>query len=326
MIRRNKTRIAMILIMTAGLSTTGNRAAGEEPHVQVTVDRNRIHVGDPIRMTISINAPEDTRIIFPCDSMEFDPFVVLDRTHRVLSNSEESISESLELIVSAYQTGDLEIPAVEIGYETDSGQTGTVFTQPEPIRIDSVLTGQEKAPYDIKEPVSVGASWKYKIGVVTGTAVVLASIAILIAWIRRRRKRFRKEIQESEPSLPPDQVALSALAQLERDDLISRGEIRRFYIQLMEIFKRYIGDRFGFSAVERTTGEIRSDSLRLKIQDRDRRDIIDILELADLVKFARFQPPIHRSKEVFAAVRQFVDRTREQSLTETGVRTGGSVP
>jgi hypothetical protein len=314
-----RTRWIHLLVMgILGVLLTADsvRASRIEPAITVKTDKNRIHVGDPIHLSLEVTAGSDMRIVFPGETLEIQPFFVLDRSHEVESEADGLSREKLHLTISAYEVGDLEIPSLTVTVVSADGSKQDLATEPEFIRVETVLTEEDSAPRDVKGPVSVDASWKYKAAVLAVMFLILVLLVALI-WFFRRRRTMSSEKQKSDPPpVPPDVIALKALKQLKAEDLPGKGEIKRFYIELTEIFKSYLGARYGFCAVERTTGEIRIDIQALAMKEFDRHDILEILSVADLVKFAKLVPQSHQHIECFDSVIQFVERTREMVIHE----------
>jgi hypothetical protein len=113
------------------------------------------------------------------------------------------------------------------------------------------------------------------------------------------------------PPLPPHEQAYRALAELEGGELLQRKQYEDFYVQLTEIAKGYLQERFGVLALDRTTEELRA----LLERDEERiapltaKEVMLFLETSDLFKFAGFEPKEEEPLEAVAHVREMVDRT-----------------
>jgi len=68
--------------------------------------------------------------------------------------------------------------------------------------------------------------------------------------------------------------------------------VKEYYTRLTDIIRIYIEERFNVPAMEQTTFEILSDFRENKtlLDDNSYKGLKDILELADLVKFAKLTP------------------------------------
>jgi len=95
---------------------------------------------------------------------------------------------------------------------------------------------------------------------------------------------------------------------LKTKGLLERGLIREYYFQLSEIFRRYLGAKFKFPALDWTTEEIknfltRSSSLNQDVNEK----ICFILEHTDLVKYAKAH--VTREENMTQEVISFVQET-----------------
>jgi hypothetical protein len=96
-----------------------------------------------------------------------------------------------------------------------------------------------------------------------------------------------------------------------REGLLARGEIARFVERLMdEVLRAYLEDRFLVPVTRETTREIAAELLRLSVPGLDLVLLRDILETADLVKFARADVAAESAHEMATKVRALVVATR----------------
>ena len=280
-----------------------------------STDKVRIKIGDPIILTIQARGEKNDRVIFPTENIDLAPFTILSRTRDVLEDKDNEY-ELLKLTISAYETGDLEIPAINVTFESADGESKVVTTEPLFIRVDSVLTEVNSKPRDLKGPTSVEASLKYIIRTI-GILILIIAILVIIIW--QIRKRIRKRVEIIPPPPPPRPaavVALEKLTALMSENLGDVDSLKYVYVKLTDIFKEYIGKRYGFAALERTTGELRKDLKHIQIDRELLHEILDLLELSDLVKFAKFRTTSSIAEDSIQRVIAFVEKTRDdQSQT-----------
>ena len=88
-----------------------------------------------------------------------------------------------------------------------------------------------------------------------------------------------------------------------------QGNEKEYYTQLTDVLREYMYRRFGFNAAEMTTSEI-VDEL-LKIKDKESiKELKEILEVADLVKFAKLHPTVHENERNMLNAIEFVNATK----------------
>ena len=108
--------------------------------------------------------------------------------------------------------------------------------------------------------------------------------------------------------LSPQETAIQELEILKNKGLLERGLVREYYFELSEIFRRYLGARYKFQALDWTTEEIKdhliiSSSIEALFKGR----IGAILEHTDLVKFAK--APATKGKNMMEEIILFIQST-----------------
>jgi hypothetical protein len=94
--------------------------------------------------------------------------------------------------------------------------------------------------------------------------------------------------------------------------LVEAGRFKEFYDDASLILRRYIEDRFGLHAPERTTEEFLNETRASAVlMDEDVRILRKFLSHCDMVKFAAVIPSTPEAEGVAATVREFVDRTKD---------------
>jgi len=152
-------------------------------------------------------------------------------------------------------------------------------------------------------------------------AVVIALVVALVWWIRRRRAR-RGEDAVPEIRLPAEVVALAELDRIATLGLVARGEHKTHYTLVVDALRRYLEARYGVEAMDRTTPEL--------LHDLERRDahvdgLGDVLDEADLVKFAKFIPSPEAGLGVIARARDIVIATTPRVETAAAAATTDAV-
>jgi hypothetical protein len=112
---------------------------------------------------------------------------------------------------------------------------------------------------------------------------------------RRRRSNGQASpptpvLPEPAPEFAPYALALAALARIEREQWPRRKQVARHYEAVVDALRDYLESAESIPARERTTAELLW-SLPPRLSDEGGRDRFgELLEEADLVKFARLQP------------------------------------
>lgn len=178
----------------------------------------------------------------------------------------------------------------------------TLRTDTVAVNVASVLPANMKDIHGLKPPETFPNLLLWII------PAIIVALALLAYYGRRLYRRLRTGTDAETPPLPPWDEALAALDALPWRDWLADGQAKRYYYALSEILKRYIERRFEFDAVEQTTTELLASMRALKLPMRD--DIGRFFARYDLVKYAKWVPPLEESEQALTQVRAFVERTR----------------
>ncbi len=229
---------------------------------------------------------------------------------RVVRGGAEGESYRIELTLAPFDLKATEVPQLEISYRNRSAKEVALRSEAQPLAIDRVTGEETKEIEDIRGPLAVALSWwRYLL-----YALLLAAAASVLLRYARRRGRARAAGEfPAAPRRPAHELALEALAALERLDLPGRGEVKEHCSRLSEILRTYLEGRFQFLALEQTTDEIR---LGLDAADLGaaggalRAEALALLDGWDLVKFAKMPLSPERSREQLAQARAWIEATR----------------
>ena len=229
------------------------------------------------------------------------------------TNEETTIEKDKAIAVSLNKVP--EIPSIKIKFlapysKTPGSPIEGSITSPETfVEIQSVLQAKEGPPtlQDIKPLIEVERSWIHY----WPYALAAILLVLLIYYLVKRQRRKIVEPQFEPPKLIPCHVvALRELEALQKKNLLAQGAIREYYFELSEIFRKYLGARYLFPALDRTRQEI-FDCLKKNagMNNHLKSDVEFILEQTDQVKFAKVAPSIQESNEIMVSVTEFVKTT-----------------
>jgi hypothetical protein len=138
--------------------------------------------------------------------------------------------------------------------------------------------------------------------------VVLAGILLVLTGLYRWW-RSRRTGPEPEPAIPltPRQRALAALDHAYGLGLLETGEAKMFYSLVTEAVRRYLAELDARWGEDLTTREVLARMARGS-WSADVRELRDLLDAADLVKFARRRPAVEEAREEWTRVRRWVAR------------------
>ena len=118
-------------------------------------------------------------------------------------------------------------------------------------------------------------------------------------------------------AVPAHVKALRALGRLRTQSRITPREIETFYVEVSDVLRVYLEERFGLRAPERTTEEFLRDlEGGAQLAREHRAELERFLSQCDLVKFAAYVPTEDDHLATFALAEAFVERTRADRTPE----------
>ena len=157
--------------------------------------------------------------------------------------------------------------------------------------------------------------------------ILLALLVIFaIYWFIRRFIQNKKLIptDELEPELPAHVIALEMLDAIKNEKRWERGEAKIYYTELTEVLRIYIEKRYKLNAMESTSEEILALLKNIGINREIISSLKTLLNLSDLVKFAKWEPMLDDYLKSSSIAYSFVNETKEiiednQNLTSKNI-------
>ena len=313
MIERRLTIPTLISALVLWGALTGARVlAGDAPvSISSSVDKSRITIGDLITYTVSVVHDEDVTVEMPGLGANLGGFEIRDYETAEPRKKDDMIVTEVDYTISTFFTGEFEIPPLTITYYTEEDSTAYhLSSEPIHIVVESVKPSEAGDIRDIKPPVEIARNlWALIRWFVLGLGIAVVALA---GYIIVRRKKLGKGLLPTKPEVkrPPHEVAYEALDRLKASDLLEKGEIKTFYIQVSEIIRQYIEGRYFIVAMEMTTTEVLEGLENADITPEEFGLFQTFLDRCDLVKFAKVIPTAQENEEIMTIATDIVDRTK----------------
>jgi hypothetical protein len=289
------------LLLSALLLPCGvTGVAAQRP--QAAVVPEAITVGEVFHAAIRVDVPPGTVVVAP-DSLQLPADLELAGRRELRTDTVAGTPRLTVLYpLTAWRPGRYDLPAVGLRVRSGGGES-EVSVQLPSFTVRSVLPA-DTAGVEARPAKDVfGASrvwWPLLLG------LLLAAVAAAALWYWWRRRSAPAEVVEPAAPVIPREAALAQLDALRREGLIERGEVRLFYIRLTETLRRFAATLERGWGADLTTAEL---ALRMRAAGfADGVELIRVLGVADLVKFARAPAPEDAASADLAAARDWVER------------------
>ncbi len=281
--------------------------------ITVKAEKNRFELGQPVRLVYRIQGPEEAQFTFPeAEKFDIKPFEVRDAAAVRLTGSQGQRTWEFRVKAAAYETGNLHLPEATLSFKLKSDGASQELKLPGlDFQIDRVPAGKNDKPDEIRDAHALSL---HGIPLLVALAALLGAllVALLCWWLVRWLRRPRKVA--TAPELPPYPWALKQLDELAARRPDQLGQWEAFYDQLSHVLRFYLAWRFKVPLLEQTT----SETLRnLTLPDASHRQFKELLECADLVKFARSFPGQEKSDQHLDWARQLVQSNAPPELSGT---------
>ena len=271
--------------------------------------------GDPLTLTLEIEHPVSARVELPGeDSVPNPRWELLDRRETTRVDQEDRAITTVKLVFGVYRPGATTLPPLSLEVRAHGGAAGEPQTlQTEPVRLtvvsqlDPARDGDAPALARAQPPRSlVVEDWTLVYALAGGGALLFLIPALVWAWRRRPQPQAPPPVPVAE-----DDEALRKLAALAAGDLLERGELEAFYVEMSATLREYFGRRYRFPEAELTRREIlerlRPVHLRPGISLDD---IGEWLAHTDRVKFGGLRPATAEAEAALRRAFTIVELTR----------------
>ncbi len=167
----------------------------------------------------------------------------------------------------------------------------------------------------IKDIIVEKTSWKdYLLYIYIALGLLLLTLAaIFIPKFIKKKDSASYIKEEKKVIIPAHIIALEKLNKLSEEKIWKdEDRIKEYQSKLTHILREYLENRFGIKALEQTTGEIADSLSKMSISEKDNNTIKNILQIADLVKFAKAKPGEDIHKKFLDDTIDFVKRTKKE--------------
>ena len=289
-----------------------------EISVKASLEPADILIGEQSKFKLELIQPNSEKVSWPqfADTLATNVQIVEKLKTDTTKLSDGRISITSEYLVTSYDSGFYYIP--EQIFQT---ATEKAFTNPLGLTVNTVPVDENTDDINAEKAVmSAPFSW-IEFAKWTGMGLAGVLVIVIIALLLMRFV-FNKKVKilptEPEIILPAHVVALQKLEQIKTEKIWQQGQIKQFYTDITDVIREYLENGYEINAMEMTTDEIVALVKKNKELDEIRNVLKEMLELSDLVKFAKFVPLENENEAVVLNAFMIVEKTtKEETAPDT---------
>jgi hypothetical protein len=286
--------------------------------VRSELSSDSLMIGDQVIYTLRVEAAEQVDFKMPLlretlgRNLELLSPAVSDTVH---AEGRRMVRKSY--IITGFEAGMQMVPAHEVIYKSGN-LIDTARSMPLMIQVYEPVVDTTQQIKPIKAPINTPITFRE---VLPWVAVGLGGLVVaMLVFLLLRKYLYRKRDPEGQVERilePAHVIAFRELDRLKEEKIWEKGQVKQFYTRLTEVTRTYIERQYGIPAMERTTEEILRAFRKSNPEDMLLDEILkELLELADLVKFAKEDPlPVNNQTNLNNAY-IFVQKTYPQFYRE----------
>lgn len=296
--------IISLFVLCVGSTTAQNVVLNAE------IDTFQMMIGEQRRIKLELSVDTGYNVVMPEIEKELMPGIeVLEKKRNVKSLNEKRRNlYTDEYLITSFDSTLYNIPPFKVLVDSSEYFSNTlalaVYTMP----IDTTNLKNICGPKDVWD---VELTWEeYRDSVHLGIIVIFLALALAWVVVRFVKNKPIIRIVKIKPKEPSHIAALNKIESIKNDEAWREdSNVKEYYTRLTDALREYMHDRFGFNATEMTTAEI-LEYLN-KIDNKENiADLKEILETADLVKFAKMHPTANENARNMSNAIDYVNVTK----------------
>ena len=285
-------RSKILLFISSFLYLMASSLSAQLISVQSSVSSDSLMIGDQVVYTLHVEAADHVEFLLPqlIDTLSRNLEILYPLSADTIT-AEGRKEVNHHYVITSFESGMQMIPTQGVIYKSGN-ISDTALSMPMMISVFEPVVDTTQQIMPIKPPINTPLTFKE---VAPWAAVALGgllAIAAIIYLIRRyRRLKGGPEGVPLKPLEPAHVIAFRNLDKLKAEKIWEKGLVKLYYTRLTEITRHYIERQYGIPAMEQTTDEIMKAFQKTNREDSLLDDMLkELLELADLVKFAKEDP------------------------------------
>ncbi|MEI7501787.1 MAG: cell wall anchor protein [Paludibacter sp.] len=278
--------------------------------VTAKLDSTVLWIGAQEHLTFTVSQQPNQKVISPIfsDTIIGGLELVEPVKNDTVKSPDGPILVTQRYLVTAFQDSLMYIPPFPFVLNGDTVWSKSLSLKVvQPFKIDTAANSIA----DIKPVFEPKFDW---VGLIKIILLVLIIIALLVfLYFILRKYWLKKPIFEPTPEivLPPYLIALNHLDKIKQEKPWQQNRIKEYHTELVDVIREYIEQTFDINCMEMTSIEILEHLGDLRKEQKSAYLALkQMLQLADLVKFAKWNPTPDEHESSLTNAYSFVNQTK----------------
>ena len=283
--------------------------------VEASIDNIEMLVGQQTHVTLKAVAKENSKVEFP----SFQPSQYVTPGIEVLNCQPQEdkktdngfVEKSMVYTLTSFDDTLYYIPPMTVKVDGKPYQSKSLALKVLTIEVDTTHVEQFFGPKDVQDNPFLWSDWSLSFWLSVLLLILLALVYYLYIRIRDN-KPIITHIRIVKKLLP-HQKAMKEIEQIKADKMVSSENPKEYYTKLTDTLRRYIEERYGFSAMEMTSSEI-IEKLTASQDQKALAELRQLFTTADLVKFAKYSTLINENDMNLVNAIEFINQTKLENV------------
>lgn len=280
--------------------------------VEQRMDSLQLLIGQQTILHLKATARKGARIVLPSfkpqDQIVPGVEVVEQSKGDTMQMGDDRIQVSRDYTLTSFDEKVYMVPALDVKIDGKSYHGNPLALKVLTVPVDTVHPNQFYPAKGVQDNPFEWSEWSFAFWL----SLLMIIICGAMIYLRNRLKKNKPIIARIRivKRVPAHEKALREINDIKHHHTSASQETQKeYYTQLTNTLRAYIVSRFGFNAMEMTSGEI-IERLRASGDQKMIDELRMLFSTADLVKFAKYEIPMNENDANLVNAINFIDQTK----------------
>lgn len=280
--------------------------------VEQRMDSLQLLIGQQTILHLKATARKDAKVVLPSfkpqDQIVPGVEVVEQSKGDTMQMGDDRIQVSRDYTLTSFDEKVYVVPALDVKIDGKSYHGNPLALKVLTVPVDTVHPNQFYPAKGVQDNPFEWSEWSFAFWL----SLLMIIICGAMVYLRNRLKKNKPIIARIRivKRVPAHEKALREINDIKHHHTNASQETQKeYYTQLTNTLRAYIVSRFGFNAMEMTSGEI-IERLRASGDQKMIDELRMLFSTADLVKFAKYEIPMNENDANLVNAINFIDQTK----------------